>query len=255
MFKELLKDFSYIKKTITREFPLMVRLKITFVPVIVGVATFIASWLGVYFISKLLFIPVSAFTIILCLLVVMARKCRKLEERNLVILCDDAGVYRSKEEITPVRYATRIRVGVKNTSLVQEHGVELVLANIVSLDGDETNNPNISLVAFGTASNDTRVTINPHDIRYYTIASFIEPEDKDKMTGKELLEYMSSLKENPYAYIEAGGINIKNGLFRLKLRISSESSPSSSVKFLIGFDENKQLVFKPEDMQSSGKHL
>jgi len=77
---EFWKDCQYIAKTIKREFPLMATIKISLIPVVAGFVAWLASFWDFLKIPGWVWIPVTIFTSVVCILFALARKSRILEE-------------------------------------------------------------------------------------------------------------------------------------------------------------------------------
>jgi hypothetical protein len=121
----------------------------------------------------------------------------------------------------------RVRVGVRNISTVVVDGVELVLANIVSSDGAEVYDIDRLLTSHNIM---TRIAINRDDTKYYLIGELgINEFDGPNMAIDSLR--LPLKKETTY---------------RIKLKVSSATSPSGRAYFIVGLDDKGGFLFQLE---------
>lgn len=207
----------------------MMGIKLTWMPLLVGVIASLSNFVPFLVWPKWIWVPATIFSFVIVLLFVIARRARILETPKLGVMCGHDRIFKVKTDEN-LRSITTIRIGVQNLSNVPLHGVEVLIANMVSEDETIIHDINRNLIAENFQ--DPKIIINPGDTKYYTIARFIERSDIDSLSARDLLEWASSDAFDPHVMVE--DIRVENLIYKLKIRICAENSPLQILFFKIG---------------------
>jgi|GEM_PF-2686322 len=207
----------------------MMGIKLTWMPILVGAIASSSNFFPVLVWPKWIWAPATIFSFAIVLLFVIARRARILETPKLRVMYGNDRIFKVKTDEN-LRSITTIRIGIQNVSNVPLHGVEVLIANMVSEDELIIHDINRNLIAENFQH--PKIIINPGDIKYYTIARFIEPPDIDSLSAIELLEWARSDAFDPHVMVE--DIRLENVIYKLKIRICAENSPLQTLFFKIG---------------------
>ncbi len=89
MVKELWKDCKYITRIVSQQFKTVVSIKVTLIPILAGLGSFLAAYFSFLSIPDWVWISVTFFTTLLCILFLMARKARTIEEPKITVNFDE----------------------------------------------------------------------------------------------------------------------------------------------------------------------
>jgi hypothetical protein len=129
---------------------------------------------------------------------------------------------------------SEIRIGIKNDSDTIVKGVEFILANVRSAMGED--NHDVARALLSEDSRNARVDINPGEIKYFLVA-----KTRQLLVG---LDELAIIFLGPFQSGEK--IKIASQIkYRLKMRVSGESSPARDYLFRLEINEKGKLLFSP----------